>query len=83
MDEYIYKYEVTVYQVNDGDEHIYKGVVLASSFGQATDKVVKAFEYKGERTSQYDCLICDITIKEYLDGVGDHTDIYVFKEGEE
>ena len=83
MNEHIYKYEVTVYRVADGDEHVYKGVVLANSFTQATDKVVKEFEYKGEHTSQYNCLICDVTIKEYLDGAGDYTDIYVFKEGEE
>ena len=82
MNEHIYKYEVTVYRETDGDEHIYKGVVLASSFAQATDKVVKAFEYRGERTSMYDCLICDVTIKEYLDEAGDYTDIYVFEEGE-
>lgn len=82
MNEHIYKYEVTVYRETDGDEHIYKGVVLASSFAQATDKVVEAFEYKGERTSQYDCLIYEVTIKEYLDGAGDHTDVYVFEEGE-
>lgn len=82
MNEHIYKYEVTVYQAADSDEHIYKGVVLATSFTQATDKVVKAFEYKGEHTSQYNCLICDVTIKEYLDGAGDYTDIYVFEEGE-
>lgn len=83
MDEYIYKYEITVYQEADGDEHIYKGVVLATSFAQATDKLVKAFEYKGQNTSQYDCLICSVTVKEYVDEAGDYTDIYVFKEGEQ
>ena len=77
MNEHIYKYEVTVYRGISSDEHIYKGVVLADSFTQATDKVVKTFEYR-----EYDCLICDVTIKEYLDGDGDYTDIYVFEEGE-
>ena len=82
MDERIYKYEVTVYKEYEGDEFVYKGVVLASSFADATSKVVKAFEYKGEYSSQYDCIICDVTIKEYLDDAGEPTDIYVFKEGE-
>ena len=82
-EEYLFKYKVTVYQEQDGDEHVYKGVVLATSFANATDKIVKAFEYKGEHTSEYDCEICDVTIKEYLDEVGEHTDIYVFEEGEQ
>ena len=82
MKEYIFKYQVTVYQEVDGDEHVYKGVVLASSFTNAVDKVVKGFEYKGEHTSQYDCLICDITIKEYVDEAGNYTDIYVFEDDE-
>lgn len=82
MEEYIFKYQVTVYQEVDGDEHVYKGVVLASSFANATEKVVKAFEYKGEHTSQYDCLICDVTIKEYMDDAGNYTDLYVFEDDE-
>ena len=82
MNEHIYKYEITVYQESDGDEHVYKGVVLAASFTQATDKLVKAFEFKGQNTSAYDCLICNITIKEYVDDAGDYTDIYVFEEEE-
>lgn len=82
MEEYLFKYKVTVYQESDGDEHIYGGVVLATSFGNATDKVVKAFEFRGEQTSQYDCYICNVTIEEYMDEAGEHTDIYVFKEGE-
>ena len=83
MEEYLFKYKVTVYQEQDGDEHIYKGVVLATSFGNATDKVVKAFEFRGEHTSQYDCYICNITIEEYMDDAGEHTDIYVFQKGEQ
>lgn len=82
MDEHIYKYEIIVYKEADGDEHVYKGVVLAASFAQATDKLVKAFEFKGRTTSQYDCLICSVTVKDYLDEAGDYTDIYVFEEGE-
>lgn len=82
MEKYLFKYKVTVYHESDGDEHVYKGIVLATSFTDATDKVVKAFEFKGEHTSQYDCLICDITVKEYMDEAGEHTDIYVFEEGE-
>lgn len=82
MEEYLFKYKVTVYQAQDGDEHIYKGVVLANSFSQATEKVVEAFEYKGTATSEYDCEICDVTIEEYLDEGGEHTDLYVFAEGE-
>lgn len=82
MDERIYKYKVTVFQEADGDEHVYRGVVLAASFALATQKIVKAFEFKGKHTSQYDCLICDVTIKEYVDDVGEPTDIYVFEEGE-
>lgn len=83
MEKYLFKYKVTVYHESDGDEHIYKGVVLATSFANATEKVVKAFEFKGEHTSQYDCDICNITIEEYLDDAGEHTDIYVFQEGEQ
>lgn len=83
MGERIYKYKVTVYHESDGDEHVYKGVVLAASFALATDKVVKAFEFKGTNTSEYDCLICDVTIKEYADDAGEPTDVYVFEEGEE
>ena len=82
MDERIFKYKVTVYQEVDGDEHVYKGVVLATSFTNATDKVVKAFEFKGEHTSQYDCLICNVTIEDYADDAGGPTDVYVFEEGE-
>ena len=82
MTEYLFKYKVTVYQEQDSDEHIYKGVVLAHSFASATEKVVKAFEFKGKNTSAYDCEICDVTIKEYLDEGGEHTDLYVFEEGE-
>ena len=83
MEEYLFKYKVTVYQESDGDEHVYRGVVSATSFGNATDKVVKAFEFRGKDTSQYDCYICNVTIAEYMDEAGKHTDIYVFKEGEE
>lgn len=83
MREYLFRYKVTVYQEADGDEHIYKGVVLAHSFANATEKVVKAFEFKGTNTSAYDCEICDVTIKEYLDEGGQHTDLYVFEEGEQ
>jgi hypothetical protein len=82
IEEYLFKYKVTVYQEVDGDEHVYRGVVLASSFAHATEKVVKAFEYKGTNTSSYDCEICDVTIEEYMDDAGDHTDLYVFEEGE-
>ena len=82
MEEYLFKYKVTAYHESDGDEHVYKGVVLATSFANATDKVVKAFEFKGEHTSQYDSLICNVTIEEYFDDAGEHTDIYVFEEGE-
>ena len=82
LNKHIYKYEITVFQESDGDEHVHKGVVLATSFAQAMDKLVKAFEYKGKHTSQYDCLICSVTIKEYVDEAGDYTDIYVFEEGE-
>ena len=82
MDARIFRYKVTVYKEVDGDEHVYRGIVLATSFGNATDKVVNAFEYKGEHTSQYDCLICNVTIEEYLDDAGDPTDVYVFEEGE-
>lgn len=83
MEEYLFKYKVTVYQAADGDEHIYKGVILAHSFANATKKVVEAFEYKGTKTSEYDCIICDVTIKEYLNEGGEHTDLYVFEEGEQ
>ena len=83
MEKYLFKYRVTVYQESDSDEHIYKGVVLANSFAKATEKVVNAFEYKGAHTSAYDCAICDVTIEEYLDEGGEHTDLYVFKEGEQ
>ncbi len=83
MEEYLFKYKVTVYQEQDGDEHIYKGVVLANSFAQATEKVVNAFEFKGENTHAYDCEICDVTIKECFDEGGEHTDLYVFEEGEQ
>lgn len=82
MKEYLFEYKVTVYQAADSDEHIYKGVVLAHSFASATEKVVEAFEYKGTKTSAYDCEICNVTIKEYLDEGGEHTDLYVFKEEE-
>lgn len=82
MDERIFKYEITVYQESDGDEHVHKGVVLATSFAQATDKLVKAFEFKGEYISKYNCLICSVIVKEYVDEAGDYTDIYVFEEGE-
>jgi hypothetical protein len=82
IEEYLFKYQVTVYHESDGDEHIYRGVVFAHSFAHATEKVVEAFEFKGTSTSAYDSIICDITIKEYLDEAGDHTDIYVFEEGE-
>lgn len=83
MDERIYKYKVTVYRTADDDEHVYRGVVLAASFALATKKIVEAFEFKGENTHQYDCLICDVTIKEYVDDTGQPTDIYVFEEGEQ
>ena len=83
MEEYLFKYKVTVYQAQDGDEHVYRGVVLASSFANATEKVVKAFEYKGTNTSAYDCEICDVTIEEYLDEAGEHSDLYVFTDDEE
>ena len=83
MDERIYKYEITVFHETDGEEHIYKGVVLAASFALATKKVVNAFEYKGEHTSQYDCLVSDVTIREYVDDAGEPTDIYVFEKGEQ
>ena len=58
MDERIFRYKITVYKEVDGDEHVYRGVVLATSFGNATDKVVNAFEYKGEHTIllMYMCL---------------------------
>ena len=82
MEEYLFKYKVTVYKEQDGDEHIYKGIVLANSFAQATEKVVNAFEFKGISTSAYDSIICNITIEEYFDEAGDHTDLYVFAEGE-
>ena len=82
MEKYLFKYKVTVYKAQDGDEHVYRGVVLANSFAQATEKVVNAFEYKGTHTSEYDSVICDVTIEEYLDEGGEHTDLYVFKEGE-
>lgn len=81
-EEYLFKYKVTVYEEVDGDEHVYKGVVMANSFAQATKKVVEAFEFKGTSTSEYDCEICNITIEDYYDEAGEHTDIYVFKEGE-
>lgn len=83
MEEYLFKYKVTVYKEQDGDEHTYKGVVLARSFAHATEKVVEAFEFKGTATSAYDCYICDVTIKEFLDEGGEHTDLYVFEEGEQ
>lgn len=83
MEEYLFKYKITVYHESDSDEHVYKGVVLATSFSNATDKVVKAFEFKGEHTSAYDCEICNVTIEEYRDDAGEHTDIYVFEEGEQ
>ena len=83
VEEYLFKYKVTVYQAQDGDEHIYKGVVLAGSFAHATEKVVKAFEFKSTTTPAYDCEICDITIAEYLDEAGNHTDLYVFTDDEE
>jgi hypothetical protein len=82
MKEYLFKYKVTVYQESDGDEHVYRGVVLANSFAQATTKVVNAFEFQGTYTSEYDCAICNVTIEEYLDEAGEHTDLYVFKEEE-
>ena len=83
IEEYLFKYKVTVYKAQDGDEHVYRGVVLANSFAQATEKVVNAFEFKGTNTSAYDCEICDVTIKEYLDEAGEHTDLYVFTDDEE
>lgn len=83
MTEYLFKYKVTVYQEQDSDEHIYKGVVLAHSFASATEKVVKAFEYKGTKTSAYDCEICNVKISEYLDEGGEYTDIYVFNDDED
>lgn len=83
IEEYIFKYKVTVYEAADGDEHVYRGVVLANSFAHATEKVVDAFAYKGTNTSAYDCEICDITIEEYLDEAGNHTDLYIFKDDED
>jgi hypothetical protein len=82
MKEHIFKYEVTVYHNYTGDERVYKEVVYATSFANATKKVVTAFTFKGVANSTYDMDVCDIKIAEYLDEGGEHTDIYVFNEEE-
>ena len=76
----LYKYKVTIYEHNTGDESIHKGVVYAEGFGDAVNKVVKDYEYYGEDTSEYDTEICDITISPVIDCEGNVDDIYEFEE---
>lgn len=72
----LYKYEVTIYKHKDGDEEVCKGVVIGKNFGDATNKVVKAYEYYGTETDEYDVEICDITISPVIDNEGKIDCIY-------
>lgn len=76
----LYKYKITVFNHRDGDEAVYKGVVMAKNFSDATDKVVKAYEYYGTETDEYDVEVCDITISPVIDNEGKVDCIYEFEE---
>lgn len=76
----LYKYEVTVYEHNTGDEVVHKGVVYGKNFGDAVNKVVKDYEYYGENSKAYDVEICDITVSPVIDEVGKVDDIYEIEE---
>lgn len=76
----LYKYKVTVYEHNTGDEVVHNGVVYGENFGDAVNKVVKDYEYYGTHVNTYDMEICDITISPVIDEKGNVDDIYEFEE---
>lgn len=78
MTERMIKFKITIFREYDDDEHAYEGVVMARDLGDAAQKLFKEFSYHDEAKKGVDCIVCDIYVEEYLDNVGNPTDIYVF-----
>lgn len=78
MTERMIKFKITVFKEYTDDEHIYEGVVMAKDLGDAAQKLFKEFNYHDKAKKGVDCIVCDIYVEEYLDNVGNPTDIYVF-----